>query len=95
MDRSELGSLDGTTLVNGVTSDVHDTTKRTRTDGDTDGGASVLAGSTTGKTLGTWMMLVMTRVCFRAGIHTVHSNSTNDMLTQVLLLKLVPSMIIQ
>jgi hypothetical protein len=59
VDRSELGSLDGTTLVNGVTSDVHDTTERTRTDGDTDGGASVRAGSTTGKTLGTWIMLVM------------------------------------
>lgn len=51
---SVLGSLDGTTLVNGVTSDVHDTTKSAVTDGDLDGSAGVGGLSTTDETLGTY-----------------------------------------
>lgn len=54
VDRSELGSLDRATLVNGVTSDVKDTAKSSRADGDLDGGTSVVADSTTGQTLGTY-----------------------------------------
>lgn len=53
MDRSELGGLDRTTLVNGVTSDVDDTAKGARADGDLDGSTSVAGRSTTGQTLGT------------------------------------------
>jgi hypothetical protein len=53
VDRSQLGALDGTTLVNGVTGDVHNTTEGTRTDGDHDGVAGVLDLTTTGETLGT------------------------------------------
>lgn len=51
---SELGGLDGTTLVNGVTSDVDDTAESGGTDGDGDGSTSVLGGDTTGETLGTF-----------------------------------------
>ena len=54
MDGSELGGLDGTTLVNGVTSHVDDTTKSSGTDGDGDGGTSILGDDTTGETLGTF-----------------------------------------
>jgi peptide chain release factor 1 len=53
VDRSELGGLDRTTLVNGVTSDVDDTAKGGRADGDLDGSTGVAGGSTTGQTLGT------------------------------------------
>jgi hypothetical protein len=53
VDRSVLGGLDRTTLVNGVTSDVEDTAKGGRADGDRDGSTGVLGGSTTGQTLGT------------------------------------------
>jgi peptide chain release factor 1 len=53
VDGSELGGLDGTTLVNGVTSDVDDTAQGGGTDGDGDGGTSVGGKDTTGETLGT------------------------------------------
>jgi hypothetical protein len=53
VDGSELGGLDGTTLVNGVTSDVDDTTEGSGTDGDGDGSTSVVGRDTTGETLGT------------------------------------------
>jgi hypothetical protein len=53
VDGQELGGLDGTTLVNGVTSDVDNTAKSAGTDGDLDGSTSVLSGDTTGQTLGT------------------------------------------
>jgi hypothetical protein len=51
---SELGGLDGTTLVNGVTSDVDDTAQGSGTDGDLDGSTSVVGNDTTGETLGTF-----------------------------------------
>jgi peptide chain release factor 1 len=54
VDRLELSSLDGATLVNGVTSDVDDTAQGAGTDGDLDGGTSVVSGNTTGQTLGTY-----------------------------------------
>jgi hypothetical protein len=53
VDGSELGGLDGTTLVNGVTSDVDDTAQGGGTDGDGDGCTSVGGNDTTGETLGT------------------------------------------
>lgn len=53
MDRSERGGLDGTTLVNGVTSDVDDTAQGAVADGDLDGGAGVERLSTTDETLST------------------------------------------
>jgi hypothetical protein len=49
----ELGGLDGTTLVNGVTSDVQDTAKSAGADGNLDGGTGVTGDSTTHETLGT------------------------------------------
>ena len=54
MNGKELGGLDGTTLVNGVTSDVDDTAQGGGTDGNLDGSASVMSGSTTSQTLSTW-----------------------------------------
>lgn len=53
VDGRVLDGLDGATLVNGVTSDVDDTTKGGRTDGDLDGGASVESSGATGQTLST------------------------------------------
>lgn len=54
VDRSELLGLDRTALIDGVTSDVHDTAEGLWTDGDLDGRTGVVSGSTTGQTLGTW-----------------------------------------
>ena len=68
VDGVELGSLDGTTLVNGVTSDVHDTTKGTVTNGNLDGGTGVGGLGTADETLG-----------------TIHGNTSDDVLTQMLL----------
>jgi hypothetical protein len=48
-----LVRLDGATLVNGVTSDVHDTAEGLGTDGDGDGSTGVDSGSTSDETLGT------------------------------------------
>lgn len=45
--------LDGSTLVNGLTSDVHDATEGTGTDGNHDGVASVGSLAATDETLGT------------------------------------------
>lgn len=53
MDGGELDGLDGTTLVNGVTSDVHDATETAGTDGNLDGGTSVDDLAATDETLGT------------------------------------------
>ena len=53
VDGVELGSLDGATLVNGVTSDVHDATKSAVTNGNLDGSTSVGGLGTTDETLGT------------------------------------------
>jgi hypothetical protein len=52
---SHLGSLDRTALVDGVTSDVHDTTEGTATDGNHDGGTSVDGLGTSDETLGTYV----------------------------------------
>jgi hypothetical protein len=71
VDRSVVLGLDGTTLVDGVTSDVHDTAEGGSTDGDGDGSAGVSALGTTGETLG-----------------TVHGNAADDILTEMLLLKI-------
>lgn len=59
MDRSELGGLDGTTLVNGVTSDVNDTAQGSGTDGDSDGSTSIGGNDTTGETLSTFIMTLV------------------------------------
>ena len=53
MDRQLLGVLDGTSLIDGVTSDVHDTTKGTVTNGDLDGSTGVGGLGTSDETLGT------------------------------------------
>ena len=41
MNGRELDALDGTTLINGLTNDVHDTTESSGTDGNPDGCASI------------------------------------------------------
>jgi hypothetical protein len=56
VDREALVSLDGTTLVNGVTSDVHDTAKSLGADGNGDGSTGILGGSTSDETLSTCEM---------------------------------------
>ena len=53
MDGRQLHALDGTTLVNGLANDVHDTAEGGGTDGDTDGGAGVDNLLATDETLGT------------------------------------------
>lgn len=54
VDGCELGGLDGTTLVNGVASDVHDATKSTVSNGNLDGGTGVDGLGTSDETLGSW-----------------------------------------
>lgn len=53
----ELVGLDGTTLVNGVTSDVDDTSQGSRADRNGDRSAGVVSLGATGETLGTWSSL--------------------------------------
>eukprot|EP00043_Microstomoeca_roanoka_P001490 m.33042 g.33042 ORF g.33042 m.33042 type:complete len:558 (+) comp10850_c1_seq1:312-1985(+) len=53
MDGKEAVGLDGTTLINGFTNDVHDTAKGSNTDGDGDGITTVNDGLTADKTLST------------------------------------------
>ena len=53
VDGRKLDALDGTTLVNGLANDVHDTAEGGSTDGDTDGGAGVDNLLATNETLGT------------------------------------------
>ncbi len=53
VDGEELDALDGTTLVNGLANDVHDTAEGGGTDGDTDGGTRVDDLLATDETLGT------------------------------------------
>ena len=57
VDRQELVRLDGTTLIDRVTSDVHDTTESRGTDGDGDRRTGVDSLATTDETLGTWPKL--------------------------------------
>jgi hypothetical protein len=53
VDGSHLGGLDGTALIDGVTSDVHDATESSATDGNHDGGTSVDGLGASDETLGT------------------------------------------
>lgn len=57
VDGSTLGGLDRATLVNGVTSDVHDATKSLGTDWNHDGVAGIGCTVTADETLGTYQML--------------------------------------
>jgi hypothetical protein len=54
VDRKLLGVLDGSTLIDGVTSNVHDTTERSWTDGNHDGVAGVGSAGATDETFGTY-----------------------------------------
>jgi len=54
VDRSQLGTLDRTTLVDGVTGNVHNTTEGTGTDGNHDGVAGISDRASTRQTLGTF-----------------------------------------
>ena len=54
VDGGVLGGLDGTTLVNGLTSDVHDTTKSAVADGNLDGRTGVGGLGTANETLSTY-----------------------------------------
>lgn len=59
VDRSQLGGLDGTTLIDRVTGDVHDTAESAGTDGDSDGVAGIEGFGTTSETFGTWEVVSM------------------------------------
>lgn len=91
VDRQELVRLDGTTLVNGVASDVDDTAESSGTDRNGDGSTSVGSLGTTDETLSTCAELAWC-LCFndvvskgKNRIRTVHGNAADDILTQVLL----------
>jgi hypothetical protein len=58
VDRKSLGALDWATLVNWVTSDVHDTTESSWTNWNHDWVASVGSTVTTDKTFGTWKRIL-------------------------------------
>ncbi len=53
VDRSQLGGLDRTSLINRVTSDVHDTTQGTWADRNLDGCASIASFVSSDETFGT------------------------------------------
>lgn len=85
-----LVGLDGATLVNGVTSDVDDTAQSRGADGNGDGGTGVGGLGATDETLSTWKSVSLSAEnFFQAIVLTVHGNATDDILTQVLLLKCV------
>lgn len=87
MDGKPLDSLDWSTLIDGVTRNVHDTTERARTDRNHDGGTSVGGLSATYKALGTcnisWISTTNSD-CSR-WILTIHSDRSDDIFTQMLL----------
>ena len=56
MNGEVLVGLDGSTTVNGVTSDVHDTAEGTGTDGNHDGVAGIENLLTTDETFGTYSL---------------------------------------
>jgi hypothetical protein len=53
VNTTAVGGINGTTLINGLTNDVHDTAKHTRTNRDGNGGASIGDLLSTDKTLST------------------------------------------
>jgi hypothetical protein len=57
VNRELFGELDGTTLVNGVTSDIHDTTQSSWPDWDHDGVPSISCLAATDETFGTYLHL--------------------------------------
>lgn len=86
VDGGELGGLDGTALIDGVTSDVDDTAQSAGTDGDLDGRAGVKSLSTTDETLRTCLHhQLQARMRSWQRVLTVHGNAADDVLTQVLL----------
>jgi len=87
VDRSALVGLDGTTLVNGVTSDVHDTTESAWADRDGDRSTRVGGLLTTSETLGTLLRSAWKYRKVDSRKPTVHGNATDDILTQMLLPK--------
>jgi hypothetical protein len=82
---SKAGSLDRSTLVNGVSSDVDDTSEGSGTDGDHDGVTGVDNLLTTGKSLGTcYCRSVFIQAIKFDELHTVHGNTSDNILSQVL-----------
>lgn len=59
---SQFCCFDRTPLVNGITSDVHDTTQCAGADWDSDGRSSVGCCATTDETLGTWSKSAVTLI---------------------------------
>lgn len=88
VDGESLGGLDGSTLINWVTSNVHDTTEGSWTDWHRDGGSSVGCTVTTDETFGTYLQLASISVADdEPGMLTIHSNCSDDILSQMLLLR--------
>lgn len=87
VDGQKLVGLDGATLVDGVTSDVDDTTEGARTDGNGDGCAGVGSLGATDETLGTCARLEASTSKSHDILQplTVHGDAADNILTQVLL----------
>lgn len=86
VDGQLLGALDWATLVNRVTSNVHDTTKGSGADGNHDGVASVGSDRASHKTLGTCNAgMSDAHSSYYAERPTIHSNASHNVLTQMLL----------
>jgi hypothetical protein len=85
-----LGVLDGPTLVDWITSDVHDTTESSWTDWHHDRHSGISRFVASDETFGTYFHLES----MPAIVHnepqflTIHSNASNDTLSQMLLLSL-------
>ena len=80
VDGRELDTLDGTTLVNGLANDVHDTAEGGSTDGDTDGGTGVNDLLATDETLGTVHGNGTDRVLTKVGGHLKDETATVEVL---------------
>ena len=80
MNGRELDALDGTTLINGLTNDVHDTTESSGTDGNPDGCAGINDLLATNETLCTVHGNGTDRVLTKVGGHLKDETATVEVL---------------
>ena len=83
-----LGMLDGATLINWLTSYIHDTAKRSWPNWNHDGRPSISGRPSSNETFGTCVFTSVIHVTRRSQGRrsTIHSNSSDHIFTQMLLL---------
>lgn len=87
MNWIHFGRFDWSSLVNGVTSHVHDTTKGAGSDRNLDRSASIGYSVATDETFGAWKSITLASLprSREWEMLTIHSNASHHALTQMLL----------